>query len=217
MTSLPEFIYPLPFEPVEPPLHRQLLPMAIPMVGDPYGLEPQQRLYERRRLLVVGPLDRAAVVGLVTALMALDDLAADRVELVVSGAGGRLADLLTLLDVIGLMRSKVDALCIAPTSGTAAALVTCASGIRRASSSATMSLRGAADEVVSGSVDQIREQTEELLGMQCVVAERISAATGQTAATAQAWLADGPVLSAAAAVDAGILDEIAGGSARPLT
>ena len=207
----PEIPYPFPLPPEFPipPEHpTPSSPPWVPMVDDPYSVEPRQRLYEQRRLLVNGPLDAAHVATLVATLMALDGLYAAPVELVVASPGGPITEALSLLDVIGLMRAPVDVLCIAPTAGTAAILVACASGRRRATPNATLSLRCAYEHTLHGSVSEINTHSAELLRVQTALARRVCAATGQPVEVVREWLDTGPALSGPDAVAAGLLDEV---------
>ena len=73
--------------------------------------------------------------------MSLDGRSADDVELYINSDGGPLADVLTVLDVVGSMRAAVNARCVGRATGTAAVLLAGASGTRRATAHALISLR----------------------------------------------------------------------------
>jgi ATP-dependent Clp protease protease subunit len=205
----PEIPYPFPPEPPSPQPPRTPSIPWVPVVDDARLLDPRQRLYEQRRLLVTGPLDGPHVEALVATLMALDGLSADRVELVVSSSGGALTDILPVLDVIALMRAPVDTLCIGPTAGTAAVVVACATGRRRATPHASLSMRCADEHEIHGSVEQVTQHAAELNRLRAAIAERLTTATGQSAATVDGWLTRGPALTPAEAIAVGLLDELA--------
>ena len=119
----------------------------VPIVDVPETGAPPAR---RRRVVLSGPLDTAAAVQLSAELMELDGDSADDVELVINSEGGRLADVLGPLDVIASMRAHVGTVCMGRASGTAAVLLACGTGARRAGPHATMSLRCAGPELLEG-------------------------------------------------------------------
>ena len=82
--TIPEIPYPFPPW-REPP--RRTEPAVVPMVDLP-STDPAQRLFERRTIMLSGPLDHAAVTRLCAQLMALDGRSGEAVELIVNSAGG---------------------------------------------------------------------------------------------------------------------------------
>ncbi|MGI9052769.1 MAG: ATP-dependent Clp protease proteolytic subunit [Ilumatobacteraceae bacterium] len=188
-------------------------PVAVPMVDLP-SASPDELLRRQRRVLCPGPLDAATATRVTAELMALDGRSADDVELVVNSEGGPLADVLVILDVIGLMRAQVDTLCIGRASGTAAIVLACGSGQRRVAARATVTLRVRQDERVEGSVADVRRQLDELAHVRTQVIALVVAATGMTEEEVQADLDVGRPYEATAAVRRGLADEVAGGTGR---
>ena len=127
--SIPPEI-PYPFPPGrEPP--RRSEPVMVPMVEVPSS-EPSRRLFERRTILLSGPLDRAGVMQLCAQLMALDGRSEQDVELIINSTGGPPAEISAALDVIDVMRGRVNTTCVGTAQGTAAVLLVCGTGSRRA-------------------------------------------------------------------------------------
>ena len=110
-------------------------PLMVPMVDLP-GDDVETHLFARRRVLLSGVLDGDAANRVAAQLMALDGRSAEPIEIVVNSDGGPIADVLTLLDIVGLMRAPVRTVCVGRATGTAAVLVACGTGGRHAAPNA---------------------------------------------------------------------------------
>ncbi len=198
---------PYPFPPVrEPPERRD--PVMVPIVYEPSGRDPVRRLYERRRVLLGGPLDSAAATAVAAELMSLDGRSGREMELLVNSPGGPPDDVFAVLDVITLSRAPVNVTCFGRALGTAAVVLACGTGTRRATPNATVSLRCAEESSVVGTAReaeqraaherQVRERLRRILGERTrLPADRIDHE-----------LDDGAQLDASAALELGIIDEI---------
>jgi ATP-dependent Clp protease, protease subunit len=198
---------PYPFPPMrEPPERRE--PLMVPIVYEPTGRDPVRRLYERRRVLLGGPLDAAAATAVAAELMSLDGRSGRDIELLVNSPGGPLDDVFAVLDVITLSRAPVNVTCFGRALGTAAIVLACGTGARRATPNATVSLRCGQDTSIVGSAReaeqraeherQVRERVRRILGERTrLPADRIDHA-----------LDDGVQLDASGALELGIIDEI---------
>jgi ATP-dependent Clp protease protease subunit len=171
--------------------------------------EPQRRLFERRTVLVGGPLEGPAVTRLSAELMALDGRSGDDVELVVNSPGGPLGDIAAVLDVMDLMRGLVNATCTGQAAGTAGVLLACATGRRRAGRHARISLRLPEVEARPGNVAEIDRQLAEVAAARAQLVEALVAATGQPRERIEAELDHGAVHDAEAARRLGLIDEVA--------
>jgi ATP-dependent Clp protease protease subunit len=203
----PEIPYPFPPS-REPP--RRTDPVLVPIVGVPEG-DPTQRLFDRRRILVSGPLDSRAAQELCAQLMALDGASAQVVEVVLNSPGGAITELSVVLDVVELMRAPVAITCVGTARGTAAILLACGSGRRRAGSHATVSLRCELPEALGGTAAEITRQAEELQRLRDRLRAVVVEATGQPAETIAAELDHGLLHDAVGARDLGIVDEVLAG------
>lgn len=199
---------PYPFPPWrEPPTRTE--PVSVPTVPLP-SFDPAEQLFERRRVMVTGRLDAAAVSNVCAQLMALDGRSGDVVELVVSGDGGPVTELLPALDVIGLMRAPVDTTCTGLASGTAGVLVACGTGTRTAAPTSLLSLRCRETESASGSAQEIAQFAERLDMARKQLASAVARATGLSTTEAEAELDHGSHHDAEGAVALGLVDRVKG-------
>ena len=98
---------PLPV-PSERPVPERRDPVAVPIVYE--SGDPLRQLYERRTVVLGGPLDAAMATRIAAELMSLDT---DRpVALLVNSPGGPVAEVFAVLDVIALMLNPVNTTCI---------------------------------------------------------------------------------------------------------
>lgn len=202
------------FPPREPPQRTPpVVPVIVPTVDTAAGAV-RERLAEQRTVLVSGRLDGDAVTRLTAELMALDGMSSRDVELVVNSGGGPLSDVLPLLDVLDLMRARVNVTCIGAVSGTAVALVAAGTGHRRAAPHARFSLRGDQEQRIEGTTSDIVRRAEELAEIQRQYVVALAAATGQQEDFLARELDTGGVHSANEAVALGIIDTVTDSSTR---
>jgi ATP-dependent Clp protease, protease subunit len=199
---------PYPFPPLrETP--RRTDPVLVPLVAMPSS-DPHDQLLDRRTILLSGHLDDSAVNHLCAQLMALDGRSPADIELLVNSGGGPLGAIGAVLDVLDLMRAKVNVTCVGMAVGTAAILLTCATGERRAGHNARICLRvenvletaGTADEVET----RARERTSELRR----ITHLLASGTGAPPDEIASQLESGVALDADAARSLGIVDSVVG-------
>jgi ATP-dependent Clp protease protease subunit len=200
----PEFPYPFP-PGREPP--RRTEPVNVPLVDLP-GAEPYQRLFERRTVFVSGPLDGGAVTHMCAQLMALDGRSERDVELVINSTGGPSTDVAAALDVIEAMRGKVNATCTGTAQGTAAVLLACATGERRAGRHARISLRLQDVELVTASAADFARKAKEIATVRDQLIDVLASATGQPSQIVARELDAGDVHDARAALALGLIDRV---------
>ena len=176
-------------------------PVLVPVVDLPG--EPTRA---PRRVLVSGPLDTATVLRVSAELMELDGRSGENIELVVNSDGGSLGDVLGLLDVMGSMRAPVTTRCMGRATGSAAVLVACGTGGRRAGAHATMSLRTRVVARVEGSSEAIRAHLDDLDHVRRQVVAALARATGRPAGELDDELDTGPMLDRRQAIESGLLD-----------
>jgi ATP-dependent Clp protease protease subunit len=180
-------------------------PLLVPLVDVPGDRPATER--GPRRVLLSGPLDAPTTNRVAAELMELDGRAADEVELLINSDGGRLADVLPLLDVLGLMRAPVRTRCVGRATGTAAILLACGTGGRQAARHALVSLRCTDQERIEGGPEVLRAQLEELDLVRRHVIDALAAATGRPRAELADDLDRGGVLDAAGAAALGVVDQ----------
>ncbi len=199
---------PYPFPPDRHPVPGPApAPPAVPLVDRP-DPDPLRALHERRTVMVSGVLDAPRITSLCAELMALDGTSARPVELLVSSPGGPLDAVSAVLDVMAVMRAPVDATCLGEAGGTAAVVLACATGRRRAGPHSRVSLRCRHVEDVSGSSDDVARRVAELDAVRRRVREALVAATALSDDEAAAELEQGAVHDADAARRLGIVDEV---------
>jgi ATP-dependent Clp protease, protease subunit len=207
----PEIPYPFP------PLHEsppRRDPVMVPIVYEPAGRDPVRRLFERRQVLMGAPLDAAAVTDIAAQVMSLDGRCAGAIELLVNSPGGPVEEVFAVLDVISLARAKVDVTCFGRALGTAAIVLACATGARRATPNATISLRCEQATAMVGSAGDAEQRAAYAQRIRQRLVGILGAATELPAARLEHELDDGGRLGAATALELGIIDEIV---TRPAT
>jgi ATP-dependent Clp protease, protease subunit len=177
-------------------------------VNDVSG-ETARRLFERRTIMLTGPLEAEAASLAAASLMALDAEGDDPVTLLVNSPGGPLDAGVAVVDVLDLLGVPVEATCIGQAVGTAAVVVACATpGRRRAAPNARLSLRLAEDRL-EGPAGRLEREAAELLAVRDRLVDRLVVATGRPRHEVAAATDRGATLSAPEAVAAGLVDEVA--------
>lgn len=202
----PEF--PVPQRPGREPPGRPA-PAAAPMVDFGTGVV-RDSLAEQRRILVSGSLDREAITSLAAQLMAFDGTSSRDVEILINSGGGPVSEFLPVLDVLDLMRARVNVTVIGSVSGTAVGLVAAGTGERRAAPHARFSLRLDATQSIHGTAEDITRHAGELAHQRGRYLAALVAATGQDESVLAEEIDRGSAHTAEGAVAMGIVDAIAG-------
>jgi ATP-dependent Clp protease, protease subunit len=173
----------------------------------------EERLFERRIVMLRGPLTAAVASNVAAALLTLDTLGTDPVELHLTALGGELVAAFAVVDAIDAMRAPVRAV-IPGQVGGAAVAVLAAARRRLAHRHARVRLSephaspagGTADEVAAAAGEYLRELDEMVV--------RLVEVTGQPRSRIEDDLAAGRVLTAEQATEYGLIDEIIGGPGK---
>ncbi len=176
--------------------------------------DQQEQLLARRMVSILGPLDGATVSEASALMMTLDGRSSRPVELLINSEGGQLHDVVPLLDVMKVMRAKVDVTCLGSAYGTAAIVVACSSGLRSAGGRARLSLRcppSGVPENAGTTADDLARHAEMADTLRTGLIEMVAAASGQPTSDVAAAFDRGEFLSAAEAIEVGLIDEIRGG------
>jgi ATP-dependent Clp protease, protease subunit len=185
-----------------------------PGAGD--GLPPwlEERLFDQRIVAIRGQLTASAATRTAAALLTLDAVGTEPVQLHVAAPDGELAAAFALVDALDAMRVPVHAVVTAEAGGAILAVLTAASRrlayrharIRLAEPRAS-AVAGTADEVAAAAGQYLRELEE--------LALRIVAVTGHARSRVEDDLSAGRVLTAVQARDYGLIDEIVGDGGPP--
>jgi ATP-dependent Clp protease protease subunit len=168
-------------------------------------------MLDQRKVLISGRLEPATVNRSAAMLMALDGRSAEPVTVVLNSPGGRLDDVVPLVDVIEVMRAPLELVVRGRAQATAAVLLVACPGRRIAGSTATISLRLEPEVPTSPlTSEQMVAEADRLASLRHQLAERVAARAGQT----QQWVLDqlerGPNHPAPTALDLGLIDRIEG-------
>jgi ATP-dependent Clp protease, protease subunit len=177
--------------------------------GDNVSPWLEERLFDRRIVLLAGTLTDMTANHVAAALLTLDAVSTEPVALHVSSPDGELSAAFAIVDAIDAMRAPVHAVVPSMTGGAAVLVLTAAdrrlayrhARIRLSEPRAT-SLSGTADQVTSAAGVHLRELDELIV--------RLAEVTGQARSQIENDLAAGRFLSAAEAKEYGLVNEIVG-------
>jgi ATP-dependent Clp protease, protease subunit len=191
-------------------------PQPDPAPPDPGGdgMPPwlAERLFDRRIVMLRGPLTGPAASQAAAALLTLDALGSEPVELHLSVVDGELAAAFALVDAVEAMRAPVHAVVPAQVGGAGMAVLVAAAR-RAAHRHARLRLSEPLARGAGGTADQVAAAAGEHLRELDELVVRLVAVTGQARSRIEDDLSSGRVLSAEQAQEYGLLDEIIG--ARP--
>ena len=165
-----------------------------------------RRLLAQRVVLLSGPLDDLSVTRVSAELMTLDAEGDDPVTLRVDCGEAALGPALTVMDVIELMGVPVRALCLGQVGGGAIGVVAvCA---HRAALPSTRFSLHEPTTAMEAHVRDMAQWAEMRASERHRFCERLAGATGRQAGDVEHDVERGRFLSAAEAVEYGILDEV---------
>jgi len=169
----------------------------------------EERLFDQRIVMLRGQLTAEAATGVTAALLTLDAAGPAPVQLHVASDGGELAAALAVIDVIDAMTAPVHAVVTAQAAGAVVAVLAAAdkrAAYRHARFRLTepraTGVTGTADEVARAAGQHLRELEEVVL--------RLVETTGQPRSRIEDDLSAGRSLTAAEAVEYGLIDEVIG-------
>ncbi|MBG0563559.1 ATP-dependent Clp protease proteolytic subunit [Actinoplanes aureus] len=167
----------------------------------------EERLFDQRIVMLRGQLTNEAATGIAAALLTLDSAGPEPVQLHVASPGGDLSAALSVIDVIDALTAPVHAL-VTSEAGGAVLAVLAAADRRAAYRHARFKLAepraggvtGTADEVAAAAGQHLRELEEAVL--------RLAEVTGKPRSRIEDDLSSGRSLSAAEALEYGLIDEV---------
>jgi ATP-dependent Clp protease protease subunit len=173
----------------------------------------EERLFDRRIVMLRGPLTGALASQTAAALLTLDALGTQPIELHLTAVDGELSAAFAIVDAIDALRAPLRAVVPAQAGGAAIAVLA-AAGRRlahrhariRLTEPVAVSAGGTADEVAAAAGEYLRELDE--------MVQRLATVTGQPRSRIEDDLAAGRVLTAEQAREYGLLDEIIGAPPR---
>jgi ATP-dependent Clp protease protease subunit len=167
----------------------------------------QEKLFERRIVLVTGRLDDALAAQAAAQIMTLDADGDEPIDLVVASDDGTLEAAFILIDVVDAAHATVRVQCRGQVSGPAIG-VAAAADQRSAAPHTTFRLRAPATRL-SGTPDQIAAQSAQHRELLWRFQARLAKATGRPVEDIADDMGRGRYLDAREAVDYGLIDAIA--------
>lgn len=180
-----------------------------PSQGD--GLDPwlRERLFDRRLVMVHGVLTPDTASSVAAQLLALGAMGSSRVQMHLACPDGDLGAVFTLVDTLDLMRVTVCAVVTGELGG-AALGVLAAARQRTAYPHARFRLIEPRVDDISGTADEIVGQASRHLQMLEDLILRLAEVTGKPRSEIERDLSEGRMLSAAQAVEYGLIQEVVG-------
>jgi ATP-dependent Clp protease protease subunit len=167
----------------------------------------EERLFDQRIVMLRGHLTAEAATGIAAALLTLDSAGPEAIHLHVSSPGGDLSAALSVVDVMDALAAPVQALVTAEAGGAALAVLAAAdqrSAYRHArfklNEPRAAGVTGTADEVAAAAGQHLRELEE--------VVVRLAGITGKPRSRIEDDLSAGRRLSAAEALEYGLIGEV---------
>lgn len=173
----------------------------------------EERLFDQRIVMIRGPLTGPLATQTAAALLTLDALGPDPVQLHVASAEGELVAALTVIDAIDAMAAPVHAVVTAQAGG-AVVGVLAAADRRLAYRHARIHLVEPRASAVSGTADVVAAAAGQHLRELEELVLRVVAVTGQSRSRVEDDLSAGRILGSAEALAYGLIDEVLGDGAR---
>jgi ATP-dependent Clp protease protease subunit len=187
--------------------------MSIPgnFPGEPPGQRRlsawlQEKLFERRIVLVTGRLDDAAATEAAAALMILDTGGDEPIQLHVDSPDGTLESAFVLIDTLDVLHATLRAHCCGQVSGPAIGVVAAAD--HRSASPHTRFRLFQPTAKFSGPPDQIAAYSRRQQELLWRLHARLAQLTGRPAEEIAEDIRRGRYLDAREALDYGLIDEI---------
>jgi len=186
-------------------------PPGGPGEGPPAWLD--ERLFDRRIVVVRGRLESAIANQVAGALLVLDMAGIEPIQLYLSAPDGELAAAFAVVDAIDTVRAPVHAVVTSEVGGAAVAVLAAAERRTafphariRLAEPRVATVAGTADEVTAAAGRYLRELEE--------MAVRLADVTGQPRSRIEDDLSNGRTFTAEEAKEYGLIDEIAGPATR---
>jgi len=177
--------------------------------GDAAPAWLDERLFDRRMVLIRGRLDAAMANQVAGALLVLDLAGPDPIQLYLSAPDGELAAAFAIVDAIDTVHAPVHAVVTSEAGGAAVAVLAAAQrriafkhARIRLAEPRVATVAGTADEVTAAAGRYLRELEE--------MAVRLADVTGQPRSRIEDDLSAGRTFTAEEAREYGLIDEIAG-------
>jgi ATP-dependent Clp protease protease subunit len=179
--------------------------------GGGEGMAPwlEERLFDRRIVMLRGALTHATASQAAAALLTLDAMGVEPVQVHMNVPEGELAAAFAVVDAIDAMTAPVHAVVTAETGGAAVAVLA-AAGRRLAYRHARIRLAEPRAATVAGTADEVAAAAGQYLRELEEFAVRLADVTGRPRSRVEDDLSTGRLLTAEQAREYGLIDEIVG-------
>ena len=168
----------------------------------------QEKLFERRIVLITGQLDDALAGEAAAQLLTLGAMGQEPIEIHLDSPDGTLEAAFVLIDVLDVLRAPVRAHCRGQVGGSAAGVVALAR--HRSASPHTRFRLGQPAAQYSGTPDQIASHNQQYQDLLWRFHARLARVTGRPAEEIAEDMRRGRYLDAREALDYGLIDEVRG-------
>ncbi|HEV8533677.1 MAG TPA: ATP-dependent Clp protease proteolytic subunit [Methylomirabilota bacterium] len=168
----------------------------------------EEKLFERRIVLITGLLDDAAAAETAAALITLDARGHEPIELHLDSPDGTLESAFVLIDTVDLLHARLRVHCRGQVGGPAIGVV--AAVPHRVASPHTRFRLVQPTARFSGTPDQIAEQSRQQQELLWRFHARLAQVTGRPAEEIAEDMRRGRALDAREALEYGLIDEISG-------
>jgi ATP-dependent Clp protease, protease subunit len=166
-------------------------------------------LLDRRIIFLRGPIEDRVADDVAAQLLALEALTDDEITLIVDSPGGEVTGLFVIHDTIQTLSARVHTRCIGLAASGAAVILATGTGIRSATPNARILLHQPHGGV-GGSARDIEIQAREILLLRRRIEEILAERTGQPIERIREDTDRDYWLSAEAAKEYGLIDEVLG-------
>src|SRR5690606_16363332 len=192
---------PQPGEPQQPGPPPELITPVAPWL--------EERLFDRRLIMMHGALDSALATRTVAALMALEAAGAGEITLHMSTPEGDLNAAFAIVDALDMVTAPVHVVVTSRVGGAAIAVLAAADK-RLAYRHATLRLCEPPGGRVVGTADEVAAAAGQYLRALEELIERIASVTGRPRSRVEDDLSTGRTLTAEEGLEYGLIDEIIG-------
>ncbi len=188
----------------------------VPTAAEGEGPDPLERmvessvfkkLYDNRILYLRGPIEDTVADTLVAQMMSLDADSAKDITLYINSPGGIVSGMFAIYDVMHLMNSKVNTVCVGMAASAAAFLLATASGSRAATPNARIMFHQPLGGARGQAVD-IQIQAQQIAYLRERLNEILAERTGQPLDRIRKDTDRDFWLSSQEAVEYGAIDEV---------
>ncbi|QGU01470.1 ATP-dependent Clp protease proteolytic subunit 1 [Corynebacterium kalinowskii] len=193
------------------PTSRYVLPQFVEQSA--YGTkttDPYNKLFEERIIFLANQVDDVTANDIMAQLLVLEGMDPDRdITMYINSPGGSFTSLMAIYDTMQYVRPDVSTVCLGQAASAAAVLLAAgAPGKRAALPNARILIHQPATGGVQGQVSDLEIQAREIERMRSLMETTLAHHTGRTAEQIRIDTDRDKILTAAEAVEYGLIDQV---------